>query len=533
MKKRIWLQILILLFVPITVSADWTNKWTLAVENSTINCGSDESIDDLHSAAFTAECWIRQDNNNSGANSTVIGKGEKWELNYTSTGSFYALVECVTENGSRVVQNAAIADGQWHHYAFTFDLNDGVRKPITFKDGIKTDNGFVHDCNGGIESDASSDLKISTGGYGSMDGSIAWCRVSDSVRYSGATYEVPSRTSPPDVDEHTVSQWNFNDATGIMLADETGINNCTITNGVWEYFNFDNLESNLNSWWNLEEESGARFDSHGGQDLTDNNTVPRSVGAGADTGWAADFTATNYEYLSHADSIVLSTGDGISFTVAGWAYMATITDSVFIAKGDSGNDTEYALGYDDTTNDKFYFAVGSEVSSGTVFADDPNPAVVDTWYHLVGWHDPDNNLLGISVDLNDTTAAYAYGGQDNSDPFYIGRQGDVYTDGRTDSVFLADRYWNSDERAWAYNGGDGRSYDDIPTPIPTPAPTLTPTPLSASVYSDTLPSSRGLGIIEASGTFGDLINFSALAIIGCILLVFLLIRIAPMISRRW
>jgi hypothetical protein len=36
-------------------------------------------------------------------------------------------------------------------------------------------------------------------------------------------------------------------------------------------------KTNLVSWWDFEEESGARVDSHGSNDLTDNNTVGRAV----------------------------------------------------------------------------------------------------------------------------------------------------------------------------------------------------------------------------------------------------------------
>lgn len=347
-----------------------------------------------------------------------------------------------------------------------------------------------------------------------MDGSFAWCRVSDSVRYSGATYEVPSRTDPPAVDEHTVAQWNFNEGTGTTLADETGVNNCTIIDGDWEYFNFDNLKTNLASWWDLEEEVATRYDDQGYQDLTDNNTVGRTTGAGADTYFAADFTAANYEYLSHEDSELLSTGRFISFTLSSWVNMETVTDTVFVSKGDAGTGNEYALGYS-TAEDKFYFASSSGVAPGYVYADDPSPALVDTWYFLVGWLDIDNDLLGISVDLDNTTAAHAYTGQDNADPFYIGRQGDVYADGRVDTTFLAKRYWNSDERAWAYNGGDGRNYYTVPTPVPTPEPTPTATPIAAAEWKVDLPSGNP-GLITASITAGE-----ASIVIVCLALLML------------
>lgn len=58
-------------------------------------------------------------------------------------------------------------------------------------------------------------------------------------------------------------------------------------------------DASLVSYWELEEGSGTRVDSHGTNDLTDNNTV---LSAAAIQGDGADFELSNSEYLSITDA---------------------------------------------------------------------------------------------------------------------------------------------------------------------------------------------------------------------------------------
>jgi len=55
------------------------------------------------------------------------------------------------------------------------------------------------------------------------------------------------------------------------------------------------LLDGLVSWWDLDEESGIRYDSVGSNDLTDNNTVGYDNGKIVN---AASFVATNGERLT-------------------------------------------------------------------------------------------------------------------------------------------------------------------------------------------------------------------------------------------
>ena len=79
----------------------------------------------------------------------------------------------------------------------------------------------------------------------------------------------------------------------------------------------DALLTDLAAYWQLDEASGGRADSIGGNDLTDTNTVTQAAGK-IDT--AAHFTAANNESLSIADNAALSMGDD-DFTLAAWVYL--------------------------------------------------------------------------------------------------------------------------------------------------------------------------------------------------------------------
>src|SRR5262245_39117478 len=73
------------------------------------------------------------------------------------------------------------------------------------------------------------------------------------------------------------------------------------------------LTDGLISYWRLDEASGSRADSHGGNALTENGGVGSAAGK---ISGAADFDGSN-DYLSRADNADLSTGD-IDFTVQAW-----------------------------------------------------------------------------------------------------------------------------------------------------------------------------------------------------------------------
>lgn len=228
------------------------------------------------------------------------------------------------------------------------------------------------------------------------------------------------------------------------------------------------LTDNLISFWELEEASGNRNDSHGANHLTDNNTVTQSAGK---VGNAAHFAAASSEYLNRADNASLSVGD-IDFSLCAWVYL----DSKPGFKGDivgkhDSDDLEYDIRWHNGT-DRFEFRIAGgtgPVNGQSITANSFGAPSTVTWYFIVAWHDSVANTINIQV--NDGTVdnvAFTFGSYDSAAPFRIGALTDFseYFDGRIDQVGFWKRILTAAERTELYNSGAGRSYAYISGPAP-------------------------------------------------------------------
>src|SRR5687768_7946971 len=112
------------------------------------------------------------------------------------------------------------------------------------------------------------------------------------------------------------------------------------------------LTEDLIAYWNLDEASGTRTDSHGTNHLTDNNTVGSAAGL---RGTAADFERDDTESLTIADNTGLSAGD-VEITFAAWVKLESKTNELVIfSKGTSGSGAYYV--WYSTGVDRFRFTV--------------------------------------------------------------------------------------------------------------------------------------------------------------------------------
>lgn len=221
------------------------------------------------------------------------------------------------------------------------------------------------------------------------------------------------------------------------------------------------LTDNLISYWKLDEVSGTRIDSvvASANDLTDNNTVTQAVGKLTNAG---QFTSANSEYLSRASNSLLQAGD-IDFTIQAWVYGDTfISVPMLVTKDNDATNREYALFYDTSAA---RFAFGVYTSGGTlrqVTATAFGAASINTWYHLIAWHDAAADTVNIAV--NDTTPASAATTAAlqaaGAAEFRISsRQRDArYWNGRIDAVGFWKRVLTSGERTQLYNAGNGFEY---------------------------------------------------------------------------
>ena len=225
------------------------------------------------------------------------------------------------------------------------------------------------------------------------------------------------------------------------------------------------LATGLVSCWELQETSGTRVDSHGTNDLTDNNTV--LYGAGHILTNAADFEQANSEYLNITDASQ-SGLDGMSdLTIAYWFNLESTTDyGTYVSKW--GNNTatysyliRQALG--DLNTIAVYVGDGTNVGGGNITG---LGLALATWYHaIMTFNSSTGNIeLRINNVLKGTIATSVTGIANTSVDFILGAAygaGSPYwlLDGRMEQVCVWQRLLTSTEMTDLYNSGNGIPYD--------------------------------------------------------------------------
>jgi hypothetical protein len=213
------------------------------------------------------------------------------------------------------------------------------------------------------------------------------------------------------------------------------------------------------SYWKLDEASGTRADSFGGNNLTDNNGVGSASGV---VGNDAVFVAAAGTYLSHASNSSLQvTGD---FTFACWIKLGSQPSgsnaySIITKDIDTGRDytLDYSPGYRYL---RFYHAYNGDVN--TLCCND-TPLSNGTWYFVVIWYDATANKDYMRV--NDSLLygdPYTPGTIQTSTEFRIGSRPypgyNDYFDGEIDEVGFWKRVLTSAEITSLYNGGAGVTF---------------------------------------------------------------------------
>ena len=213
------------------------------------------------------------------------------------------------------------------------------------------------------------------------------------------------------------------------------------------------LTDSLISYWKFDEASGNALDSHGTNDLTDNNTVGSATGK---IGNARDFELGNAEYFSKASNSDLQTGD-IDFTITCWVKLESNGQTMQVVTKYSDASNEYAIIYDNV-NAKFYFYSGTSFTS--VASTTPTPIATATWYFIAVWFNASANSINIKVNNGTTYSNTVTPTSAGSANFKIGLRDDStqYWDGLIDEVGFWKRLLTSDELTSLYNGGSGLAY---------------------------------------------------------------------------
>lgn len=224
--------------------------------------------------------------------------------------------------------------------------------------------------------------------------------------------------------------------------------------------------TNLAAWWSMDETSGTRYDSHtGSYDITS------SYGSNGYTtgiqGNAITFSAAYRNiYLSSSLSDAIALDGDVPFTVAFWVYFTTYSPSVGSYVVTRWNDNllsnDYTAffapsgnaGFLIVNNSTYYQAVTSGLGATT-----------GNWYFYVGWHDPENDVIGVRINQGTPfTVSHTIGGAAAQNAvFRIGSLNNTYgqTLGYVDEVSIWNAVLSNSELSWLYNSGSGRTYSEL------------------------------------------------------------------------
>jgi hypothetical protein len=206
----------------------------------------------------------------------------------------------------------------------------------------------------------------------------------------------------------------------------------------------------LVSYWDLDEVSGTRYDSHGTNHLTDNNTVGSAVNAGgAMDGAAANFVAASNEKLS-AGSVT----PAAPWAMAGWFYIPSTVRAyaTLLDGGDSGADPGHWGLYAKAPSLVTTLQLLARNGAGDSLTG--SGVVPDSWNFVYIEFSPTP-----SISVNNGTMVTGVGGATTDTIFNIGKSGPGdYFDGRADELAVWSRVLTADERAELFAAGAGKFY---------------------------------------------------------------------------
>jgi len=189
---------------------------------------------------------------------------------------------------------------------------------------------------------------------------------------------------------------------------------------------------------------------------------------------AGAYASANIESLYRANEAGLQGGD-IAMTFIAWVYVTSLDATVsraVIGKWDYvHSQREYLLRTSVTATNRFQFFVNptGSAASTSVNADTFGNIPLETWCFLAAYHDPDTNLIGISVNGGAwDTASHSTGVYAGTSPYivggfnYIGAADFAPMNGRIAPVGYANGYiLSAADIAELYNSGNGRLWAQL------------------------------------------------------------------------
>jgi len=242
----------------------------------------------------------------------------------------------------------------------------------------------------------------------------------------------------------------------LNVADLAGADGRVLTNS-----STVNLLDGLVEVWDLEDANAA---INSANDMDENSHGPTYVSAKLGDG--AQMSRTGPKYLSHADSSVFKFGE-TNFTWSFWVKFDSINVYQYmISKYAWTGYGEYLFRIHNPSNEPQWQIVISESIKRATWG---SAVAADTWYHMVGYYDTDNDLVAITLNANTTpveTTGVTGAVDDKSMAIAFGAPNDGNAAGAVagimDEIALHSKVLSADEITDLYNGGDGKAYPYLP-----------------------------------------------------------------------
>lgn len=433
---------------------------------------------------FTLEAWLKVESQPATNDRyAVIGKftSSTNDFNYNllyedNSGTLRFRLQTAT-GGSGVNStsvNYELTNDVWYHVAVTYDESAGQMELFINGKSEGTDTGGSTNLadNGADFAIGAQNADASGAKY--FDGLIDEVRVWSDIR-TDSEIQDNIGTNLAGTEANLEGYWKFdNDGTDETSNGNDLTNNNTATFSTDVPFsgtlvdvkNDDTLATNLVSYWELEEASGTRTDSHGSNDLSDNNTVGQGTGK---QGNCADFERGNNEHLSITDASQTGLLDGeTELSIAyWWKPESNPNDEQIIMDkwNSSGNQRSFRVMIVDTGGtDYLSINVSSDGStSEETQINLPSNYSTGTWYHHVITYNAGEISFyvdGVLAGTGSNTKTSIY---NSSTDVYIGARSDGNTDrnldGLLDEFSYHDRALTAGEAHNLYNGGSGLPYE--------------------------------------------------------------------------
>lgn len=211
--------------------------------------------------------------------------------------------------------------------------------------------------------------------------------------------------------------------------------------------------------WSMDEASGNRVDSIGGNTLTDNNTCGSRA---AVVNLGADFIAGNLESLSSASNAALQMGS-VSFAISLWFLVDafSVTANFLINKRDAATANEYQISVSPSGTLSFLIWHAGTTSKEVVWG---SALTTATKYHVLAWFDHATKTQAVALNGGAPVATVQTGTivASGAAPFALGTSAWAGAearshDGYIDEVTLFKGYVPTvADIAYLYNGGLGR-----------------------------------------------------------------------------